>query len=303
MSKAVKPTKVPSMREDSLYSDWKKEIEIWILTNTNLGCTKEVLAGTLFESLTGQARSTVLSSLLVTEITSEHGVTNILKTLDEFFLGNEVKNAFEAHDDLVKFKRKPNTSFKEFLVDFQLKVNKVRLSGTELSDGVLGYILLNCANISSDKENMIRATCNTLDFKTVKAQLDKISLDNCSDAKGSIKYTINKNEIPSSSIKVEDTFYNSDSSDEFTSDQCDGYYGFNSNGQKYKLNHRSTQGKFQLNPLDKFGHVSQCDYCRCIFHWLLDCPYAPEHLKRNNGRRNIGNSTRPFNNSGSRKPL
>ena len=202
MSKAVKPTKVPSMRDDSLYSDWKKEIEIWKLTNDILGCTKPVLAGTLFESLTGQSRDTVLSSLKVAEITCDEGVDNILKTLDEFFLGNEVKNAFEAHDELVKFRRKPNTSFKEFLVEFQLKVNKVKLSGTELSDGVLGYILLNCANLSSDKENMVRATCDKLDLKTVKAQLDKIALDKCSDAKGSIDYVAAKNEGPSSSIKV-----------------------------------------------------------------------------------------------------
>ena len=303
MAKAVKPTKVPSMREDLLYCDWKKEIEVWKFTNDNLGCSKEVQAGTLFESLTGQARSTVLSSLKVSEITSANGVVNILKTLDEFFLGNEVKNAFEAHDELVKFKRKPHTPFKEFLVEFQLKVNKVRLSGTELSDGVLGYILLKCANLSSNQENMVRATCATLDFKTVKAQLEKIALvDKCSEEKGSVEYTA-KSEVPSSSIKVEQTFYNSDSSDEFTSDQCDGYYGYNSSGQKYKLNHRNNQSKFQMNPQDKFGHVSKCDYCHCIFHWLLDCPYAPEHLKRNNSRRNNGNNTRSFNSSANRKPL
>ena len=191
MSNSVKPTKVPSLRDDSLYSDWKKEVKIWINTNDKLGCIKSVLSGTLFESLTGQARSTVLSTLQVDEITDDDGVNNILKTLDEFFLDNEVKNAFEAHDELVKYRRKINTSFKEFLVEFNLKVNKVKLSGTELSDGVLGYMLLNCANLSAEKENMIRATCNKLDVKSVKSQLEKIALDISSDTKSS--YTAVKN--------------------------------------------------------------------------------------------------------------
>ena len=304
MSKAVKPTKVPSMRDDSLYSDWKKEIEIWIITNETLGCAKSVLSGTLFESLTGQARNTVLSTLKVKDITSEDGVKNILATLDEFFLDNEVKNAFEVHDELTKYKRKPTTSYKEFLVEFNLKVNKVRLSGTELSDGVLGYMMLNCANLSAEKENMIRATCTKLDLKSVKSQLDKIALDSSSETKSS--YTAAKSNAPTSSIKVEDAFYqdprnwnNNDSSDDGMSDQCDSYYGYNTNGRRFKIHHKD---KFQLNPLDKHGHVSKCDHCHCIYHWLLDCPYAPDHLKkRNNNRRNDGN--RSFNNSGFRKPL
>lgn len=61
------------MRDDSPYSDWKKEIEIWKMTNVILGCTNPVLAGSLFESLTGQARNTVLSSLKVTDISSDTG--------------------------------------------------------------------------------------------------------------------------------------------------------------------------------------------------------------------------------------
>ena len=231
-------------------------------------------------------------------------MNNILKTLDEFFLDNEVKNAFEAQDELVKYRRKTNTSFKEFLVEFNLKVNKVKLSGTELSDGVLGYMLLNCANLSAEKENMIRATCNKLDVKSVKSQLEKIALDISSDTKSS--YTAVKPDTPmSSSIKVENVFYqdphylnNNDSSDDGISDQCDSYYGYNSNGRKYKINHKD---KFQLNPLDKYGHVSQCEHCHCIYHWLFDCPYAPDHVKRRNNRRNGG--TRSFNNSGYKKPL
>ena len=76
-NKVVKPTKVPVMHDDLAYSDWKKEIAIWELTNTNLGCTKSVLAGTMFESLIGQARNTVLSELDVAKIACEEGLVLI----------------------------------------------------------------------------------------------------------------------------------------------------------------------------------------------------------------------------------
>ena len=73
--KAVKPTKVPSLSENSVYSDWKKEVKIWRKTNNKLGVDKTVLAG--YESLTGQARSTVLSGLDEETISCDDGVDNI----------------------------------------------------------------------------------------------------------------------------------------------------------------------------------------------------------------------------------
>ena len=57
---------------------------------------------------------------------------------------------------------------------FQLKVNKVKASGTKLSDGVLAYTLLNCANLPEDKYDLIKATCTELSYKNVRAQLEKM---------------------------------------------------------------------------------------------------------------------------------
>ena len=291
-NKAVKPTKVPVMHDDLAYSDWKKEIGIWEMTNTVLRCTKAVLAGTLFESLVGQARNTVLSELTIAKIACDDGVVNILKTLDEFFLGNTVQTAFEAHDELTKFRRKHNTNVKDFLVEFQLKVNKVKLSGTNLSDGVIAYTLLNCANLSQDKVDMIRATCNTLDFKTVKAQLEKIALDKASpSSKEHVKFSSSsKYESPSASIKVEDVYHhcsqlnNSDSSEGSETECNEGYYGYN-NRQRQHNNHGHRGSSKKLNPIDKYGHVTDCDFCKCVYHYINECPYAPDYLKNNSSRK------------------
>ena len=78
-------TKVPVMKKDQQYTDWKKELQIWEATNTVLGVDKKIQAGVLFESLDGIPRQTVLSELTVSEITHENGVENILSTLDHFF--------------------------------------------------------------------------------------------------------------------------------------------------------------------------------------------------------------------------
>ena len=137
------------MRKNQQYIDWKKELQIWEATTTVLGVDRKIQAGLLFESLEGSPRETVRSELSVAEITSDNGVSKIIETLDEFFIGNEVQNAFSAIEDLLQYKCK-KTSF-------------------------------------------------------------------------------------------------------------------------------SNQGtnKFKMNTKDRFGHVRACSFCKCLYHWLADCPYAP----------------------------
>lgn len=291
-SMAVKPTKAPSMSVNTAYSDWKKQVTIWELTNATLGCNKTVLSGSLFEALTGQARDTVLSSLKIEQIVCEAGVKNILEQLDEFYAENDVKSAFTAQDELMSFRRKHGTNYKEFLVEFQLKANKVKLSGTELSDGVLGYTLLKCANLPQDKEELIRATCEKLDLKTVRTQLDKLSL-NPSNTCDKMKFSVVKTEEQcSSSNKHLDTYYqnhsshqSSSSDEDYDRELHDAYYGRHGNRPREGPGSNTS---FKLNPLDRFKNVTQCDFCKCIYHWLPDCPYAPEDVK-SSARRRIGN--------------
>lgn len=302
---AVKPTKAPSMSADTAYSDWKKQVQIWQLTNTPFGCSKTVLSGSLFEALTGQARDTVLSSLKIEEIVCDDGIDNMINTLDEFFAENDVKSAFTAQDDLMNFRRKSGTGYKEFLVDFQLRANKVKLSGTELSDGVLGYTLLKCANLPQEKEELIRTTCQKLDLKTVRTQLDKLSLSHDNNSQSEkLKYHV-KSEEPNNNKHLAyyqnpNTTSPSSSEDDYEQELHDAYYG--RYGGSYRENRGSTNNSSpKLNPLDRFKNVTQCDFCKCIYHWLPDCPYAPEDVKASARRRT--NSKRHSGYKHFKKPL
>ena len=96
-----KPTKVPAMRKGQPYGDWRKELKVWEATNTSLNVDKNIQSGTLFESLEGTARQTVLSELSVAELTADDGIQNITNTLDKFFLGDETQNAYNAIDELM----------------------------------------------------------------------------------------------------------------------------------------------------------------------------------------------------------
>ena len=47
------------MRKHQPYVDWRKELEVWQVTNTTLEVDKKIQAGILFESLEGSPRQIV----------------------------------------------------------------------------------------------------------------------------------------------------------------------------------------------------------------------------------------------------
>lgn len=283
MSK-VKTTKVPSMKKSQPYKDWKKELQIWEATNEVLGVDGKIQAGILFESLEGIPRQTVLSELEVSAITADDGVKNIIKTLDNYFLGNETQNAYNDIDDLMNYKRDKSLSVENFIVEFQLKVNKVKSSGTVLSDGVLGYTLLNCANLREDKHDMIKATCDVLSFKNVKAQLEKIGLGKSSTKNEKFSTTTEPDNFK---VKVESCLYgvrcshdHGNYSGDSSEEDLNGEKVYFCN-KKSSFSNQNDKKEFKLNPTDRFGHVRSCTYCKCLYHWLVDCPYAPSDVKTN----------------------
>lgn len=276
----TKATKVPVMRPDQPYQDWKKKLQIWKVTNRQVD--KQIQAGVLFESLEGIASDTVLSELTVDEITADDGVEQMIQTLDHFFLGNETQAAYDAMYDLCNFKCNKDETMEKFIVNFQLKVNKVKCSGTVLPEGVLGFYLLNSANLSEEKQAMVKATCDKLTFKNVKMQLEKIGFTK-SDSSNSKFSTSSNLGVPK--LKLESCLYgDTNKSNSYTEDSSDD--DFNLNGERifYSNNKNDeSQGssKSKLNPTDKFGHVTLCTYCKCMYHWLINCPHAPDSIKNN----------------------
>ena len=49
--------------------------------------------------------------------------------------------------------------------------------------------------------------------------------------------------------------------------------------QNKQSNRYSRDNKVQMNSRDRFGHVRACAFCKCHYHWLADCQYAPVSVK------------------------
>ena len=166
----------PVLEEGGNYENFKKELKVWQLLKF---CTNKEEGPLVFRhSLTGTAKAAA-HALTVDEIGSETGLAQILSKLDDVYLTDKNQRIFSALDAFEKFKRPSNMSMNNFLLEFQKLHNKVVSYECKYPDGVLAYRLLKAANISSEHEQLCRATVatGTWSQKTITDQLQKIFND------------------------------------------------------------------------------------------------------------------------------
>lgn len=267
----------PAMRVDLPYEDWKKELTIWCQF-TDLQKNRQ--GGALFLTLQGKPREAVLAEVDVDKFNCEDGVDAILVALDNLYLKDKSESSFTAFDNFIKFRRPHGMTIQAYILEFNLRYNKIKCYEMVLPEGVLAYALLTCANLPEDQEQICRATVSKLTYKDMKAQIEKVSLT---------KESLEKSKYDA--IHVEAPFYAENApeegahfehyDEEYESEyNCeDTYYvrrrppwRFNPPSQ----NRPPNPEKARMNPLDEFGNPQTCRFCKSVYHFLDRCPDAPK---------------------------
>ena len=110
------------------------------------------------------------------KIASATGVDCIVAALDELFLKDSSQSGFAAFDDFIKYCRPASLNISDYLIEFNLKYNKIMAYDMKLPEGVLAYALLTCANLPADQERICRATVSRLTYQDMKSQIEKVVL-------------------------------------------------------------------------------------------------------------------------------
>ena len=89
----------PTLRKNSLYVNWKKEIKIW---EAFMSVPEEERVLAIFMILTGEAREAILS-MDIEKLTEKTGVNSLMAELDKMYLKDESSQAHEAYETFGKF--------------------------------------------------------------------------------------------------------------------------------------------------------------------------------------------------------
>lgn len=290
----------PDWDESRSYEDYKKEVQIWQLLKV---CEAKEEGPMLFRTLKGKAKDAALK-LDVDKIGSNDGVKNILEKLDKLYLEEKNTRMYTALEKFEQYSRPSGVSIPQFINDFEELQSKVKEYKIEYPVEVLGFKLLKAAGLSSEKEDLVKATIETgkFNYDTVVEQLKKV----CGANSG------NEN-LPIGIKQEKEVFYgaegcNNESANQVRNNDSDyAYYGYplqkQNRGNPRNFNTRTRYGRFNnqqqfrgsyqprypppqpkfgntLNPTDTKGNLTKCRKCKCIYHWLEDCPHASPQEKR-----------------------
>jgi len=268
----------PLLSSCKTYSDWKKLINIWTELTT---LEKKKQGPALVMTLEGKAQEAALE-LSQAEITGENGIKQILTRLDKIYEKDRLTEKFNAIENFEGYKRTKENTIREFLVEFDKRLHKIK-NYIQYPQDLLAYRLLKSANLDPTHEKLIKATITELNYEDVRTKLVKVFADE----------TISglENDFQNVKIKNEPTFYSKESEEEHSSEEDENTF-FIRNHQPYKnrlkggtmrkTNYRSNQlrkterthvpEKKAKNPLDRFGRITRCSICDSINHWQQDCP-------------------------------
>ena len=104
----------PELRDDLLFDNWKKDLQIWCMF-TDL--EKKRLCPAIFFDV--ERQSTSLAEIKPTDMSKDNGVDTITASLDELYMKNESASAFNV---FIHFRRPSNMSIKDYMVDFNLRL-------------------------------------------------------------------------------------------------------------------------------------------------------------------------------------
>ena len=260
----------------------------------------------IYLSLEGQARR-LCSTIKIEELNAEDGVNKVISKLKEFYEKDAEQLAFDAYEKFEMFQRPVDMMIADYCNEFDIRYNVIKEKKMELPQGVLAYRLLKSANLSKEKQALVRATVNNLTYNDMKKQIRAVH-----DKKVSIKSSldVNNDKVKESYAayeedEQEEVFYNNRCSQSQTKgttrswkggyDRDGRYRGNNSDSNNYNNNNNNKYfgrnrsqwrsggnrafavrkcWEHQKNPADRFGNTSRCVVCESILHWAKDCPHS-----------------------------
>ena len=157
----------PKLSEYKHYKDWVRITKIWV-NLSNLDNTKKGPA--IVMSLEGKALESVFE-LSDDEISAADGPSKIIAKLDTIYKRDELTQKFDDLEAYENYKRSSDTNIQDFIAEFDRRYAAIKKQGVTISDDLLGFKLLKAANLSSQNEQLIKATSTEIKYDTIKTKI------------------------------------------------------------------------------------------------------------------------------------
>ena len=285
-------------RQIDEYSKWKKLYQVWEAITKE---EKKTRGGLIILALDEQTREEVLENVTIDNIKAENGADQVIEALDTIFKKDDSLTAFEAYENFEIYTRPSDGTIGDHCHEFNRRYQKVKATGTTLSDPVLAYRLLKSSNLSDSETRLIKATTSKMTHDEMAKQLKK-AFNGMTASISQVKIKEEREDenetLYGASSRQHNRRYNRSS----TPPKGYNYHKDNSSSNKYGRDYSppkgytyrkdnqtfnkhekfeqtpkyeqtsSTRRKKGRNPLDMYGNITRCQICDSVNHWRNSCP-------------------------------
>ena len=260
------------------YPFWKREMGFW-KEYTELK-PEEIGFAILFRIEDSTAKEAIMN-LKVEKIKCAEGYDNIIKCLDDLYEKDKSRSMYEAYSHFENYRRPKGVGVNEFLNEFENRYQRTKAFDIEMSENLLAYRVLLCANISTYYQQMVRISLDKWDYKEMKNKLKSIFSDYNMDG---IERNSNVVEdiCEASALDVQDTFYTQNRGNSYYNNR--GRVRSNTRYQNFRPNRNRGNNSFRSrgsNPIGRDGRISTCSICGSRYHWADSCPDKNQVLEIN----------------------
>ena len=288
---------IPRLDDFADFETYADCVEAWAFT-TELSKTRQGFALAMSVPLESKRHGQKLRESLLVKLKPKSlvndisGVDKVLEYLRSRLGVSENETAINAYHAFETFYRKKEQNIQDFIMEFEIRLDRVTECGMTYPDNIKSYRLFFAANLDSITIQLVKNCLNPR--KDKNRMFDKLKnkiIDVMSNSLGCITKPIQEKNETFATEKVTETQLDVLVARGWKPPpRANGYQkvpnktGREQNSYKYKNYNRQGGNNTERknNPIGPDGTPLQCKVCKSIMHLIRDCPHSYENQKKNN---------------------
>ena len=279
MAAVVYNTKPPVLKEYT-YEKWRQLIEYWI--DSNKLDKKEVATNTVMNSLEGHTQDAAME-VGFDKLKSDTGFDDLMKVLDDLYKMDDGKKQYSIFEQFYRHKRESEETIRDYIIGFDRLVKKLEENQITLGEPVKAFMLLKNANVTEDKESLVRTTAKAITHKDYKEALCKsFQKTGTSNRNDNTQYQQPIKDEPED-VNYENNRYQRGRFPYRRGNRGVNRRNFNSNGRQgrydnsYRRDSAENQRGNSNRSNDRGRGAFRCFRCNGMGHYARNCkkPYTP----------------------------
>ena len=166
MAQNVQPPSFIS--ETKTYEEYKEDLQMWSrITSIDKKLQAEIVVYYL-DGHPSRIKEKIVTKIGASLVGKEEGIKLLIQFLDTIYGKDDMADVWDKYKSFSSHSRKPDQDVVDFLPNWEMSYQKLKVTGCEYSDAILGLKLLEDAQLSDMDTKLVLTGVNYADAKTKK---------------------------------------------------------------------------------------------------------------------------------------